>query len=181
MSNIPYPFVDGATQSERITQINDYIGRYSVSLNNMFNNIGIDNLNPALAKRINSSIRNHQPLNEYAPLVRVDKLGEPVEEGLDGVEEMLEEKHREGFVMKPYELEHYEPQEKLATLYTIDEMNGIFFTLGKMLKEYDRKYDFSKTYINKTNLKVLTVLDQWADRDVEGLNSRLDKVAKILK
>ena len=181
MSNIPYPFVDGATQSEQITQINDYIGRYSVSLSDMFNNIGIDNLNPALAKRINSSIRNHQPLNEYAPLVSVDKLGEPVEEGLDGVEEMLEEKHREGFVMKPYELEHYEPQEKLATLYTIDEMNGIFFTLGKMLEEYDSKYDFSKTYINKTNLKVLTVLDQWADKDVEGLKSRLDKVAKILK
>lgn len=181
MSNIPYPFVDGATQSEQITQINDYIGRYSVSLNNMFNNIGIDNLNPALAKRINSSIRNHQPLNEYAPLVRVDKLGEPVEEGLDGVEEMLEEKHREGFVMKPYELEHYEPQEKLATLYTIDEMNGIFCTLGKIDEEYVSKYQFGKTYINKTNLKVLTVLDQWADRDVDGLNSRLDKVKEILK
>ena len=181
MSNIPYPFVDGATQSEQITQINDYIGRYSVSLSDMFNNIGIDNLNPALAKRINSSIRNHQPLNEYAPLVRVDKLGEPVEEGLDGVEEMLEEKHREGFVMKPYELEHYEPQEKLATLYTIDEMNGIFYTLGKMLKDYDSKYQFGQTYINKTTLKVLTVAELLAGKGVASLNSRLDKVEKILK
>lgn len=181
MLQIPYPDINGVTDEERISQINDYLGRYSSSVGNAYNNIGIDNLNPSLANLISSGLQRHQPLNEYASIVRVEESKKPVDEGLDETEDMLEEKHREGFVMRPNELAYYEPQENLATLYTMNEMSEMFLTLAEMLKDYDNKYNFGVKYIKKDGLKVLTVLEILQNKGIAGLNSRLDKVEKNLK
>ena len=156
MLNIPYPDINGATIEERVSQINDYLGRYSSSVGNVYNNIGIDNFNPSLANRINSGLQRHQPLNEYASVAKVDAMRKPIENELKEANQSLDETS----FTKVQAEDRFEP---------ISEYNN-YYTWSEFLENFYKEYDLLKFYR----------IDEIVDKNkllpgygVEGLNSKL--------
>ena len=134
MLNIPYPDINGATIEERVSQINDYLGRYSSSVGNVYNNIGVDNLNPSLANRINNGLQRHQPLNEYAPITKVDAMRKPIENELKEANQTLDETS----FTKTQAEDRFEPISEYNNYYTVAELAENFYQPQKLLENFYR-------------------------------------------
>lgn len=172
MPTIPYPSINGITEDERIKQINDYLGKYSSSLSNSYNNIGIDNLNQSLAEKINKGISHHQPLDLYAPVKSVEESSGIVDDGLEDVENMLEERHRDGYVLSHNDMQYYEPKESLNNLYSISDMRKLFYN----------KTEFENSFVKSEGLKKLSTLEILLGWGVSGFKSKLKELErKILE
>lgn len=66
MSDIPIPMIHGATDSEKIREIESYLSRLSEVLIRELSSIGFQNLSQDLSQKISGAIESHQDLSEYA-------------------------------------------------------------------------------------------------------------------
>lgn len=66
MSDIPVPMIHGATDSEKIREIESYLSRLSEVLIRELSSIGFQNLSQDLSQKINNAVESHQDLSEYA-------------------------------------------------------------------------------------------------------------------
>lgn len=66
MSNIPVPFIQGATDAERVTEIASYLKSLSSAVERELMSIDSSNLNEDLRTRIDSSLTEHQDLSGFA-------------------------------------------------------------------------------------------------------------------
>lgn len=66
MSNIPVPFIQGATDAERVTEIASYLKSLSSAVERELMSIDSSNLNEDLRVRIDSSLTEHQDLTGFA-------------------------------------------------------------------------------------------------------------------
>jgi hypothetical protein len=66
MSNIPIPFIQGATEAEKVTEIASYLKSLSSAVERELMSIDSTNLNGDLRARIESSLTEHQDLTGFA-------------------------------------------------------------------------------------------------------------------
>ena len=66
MSNIPIPFIQGATDAEKVTEIASYLKSLSSAVERELMSIDSTNLNEELRTRIDSSLTEHQDLTGFA-------------------------------------------------------------------------------------------------------------------
>lgn len=66
MSNIPIPFIQGATDAEKVTEIASYLKSLSSAVERELMSIDSSNLNEDLRTRIDSSLTEHQDLTGFA-------------------------------------------------------------------------------------------------------------------
>lgn len=66
MSNIPIPFIQGATDTEKVTEIASYLKSLSSAVERELMSIDSTNLNGDLRARIESSLTEHQDLTGFA-------------------------------------------------------------------------------------------------------------------
>ena len=66
MSNIPVPFIQGATDAEKVTEIASYLKSLSSAVERELMSIDSSNLNEDLRTRIDSSLTEHQDLTGFA-------------------------------------------------------------------------------------------------------------------
>ena len=171
MAQIPFPSINGTTKDERIRQINDYLGKYSSCLSDIYNNIGIENLNQSLAERINKGIFRHQPLSLYAPVKSVEESSGIVDDGLEDVENMLEERCREGYALSHNDMKYYEPKESLNNLYSISDMGNLFYN----------KTELENFFVKSEGLKELSNLEILLGWGVSGFKSKLKNLERRIE
>lgn len=83
MTDIPYPMISDDSVENRINQLLSYLNTMVDSINRVFENIDITNLNKTLAKKINSGITEHQDTSGFTTSVKFEKEFKPYEKELN--------------------------------------------------------------------------------------------------
>ena len=129
MNGIPLPLITEAGAEQRISQIIDHLNALAQETERMFTSIDFKNLNADLANRINSSLTEHQSLEEYASSAKLEK----VREELDG----LVTEHRD-YVNNNF--------------YTQAQMLKTFCTLGYLQANYWEKNEADGYFAKKSGI-----------------------------
>ena len=82
MNGIPLPLITEAAAEQQISQIVDHLNALAQETERMFTSIDFKNLNADLANRINSSLTEHQSLEEYASSAKLEKVREELEDSI---------------------------------------------------------------------------------------------------
>jgi hypothetical protein len=83
MTDIPYPMISDDSIENRINQLLSYLNTMVDSINRMFENIDITNLNKTLAEKIKSGITEHQDTSGFTTSVKFEKEFKPYEKELN--------------------------------------------------------------------------------------------------
>lgn len=79
MNGIPLPLITEAGSEQQISQIVEHLNALAQETERMFTSIDFKNLNADLANRINSSLTEHQSLEEYASSAKLEKVRKELE------------------------------------------------------------------------------------------------------
>ena len=132
MNGIPLPLITEAGAEQRISQIIDHLNALAQETERMFTSIDFKNLNADLANRINSSLTEHQSLEEYASSAKLEKVRKELEDSITRHSEAI----ANGYV-------------SLVTL------SSQLITLGDLHNKYYKKEDADNTFLTPSGAKEL--------------------------
>lgn len=136
MSNIPIPYIQGATDTERVTEIASYLKSLSSAVERELMSIDSSNLNGDLRERIESSLTEHQDLTGFASknyLKNHFYEKDAIETFLDGINNSITKLRDSisGFAKASDVSALAQQVESLAT--TVENLNDYVFDTGSIL------------------------------------------------
>lgn len=124
MNGIPLPLITEAGAEQQISQIVDHLNALAQETERMFTSIDFKNLNADLANRINSSLTEHQSLEEYASSAKLEKVREELAERIA--------QHKQTIA---------------SSFVSLVELNSQLITLGDLHNKYYKKEDADSTFM----------------------------------
>lgn len=91
MTDIPYPMIAQGDAATTVAQIISYLSTLVDSINRMFENIDITNLNANLADKIKSSVTEHQDLSAYATAARLKESADALSSSVSALKQYADE------------------------------------------------------------------------------------------
>lgn len=164
MNGIPLPLITEAGAEQQISQIVDHLNALAQETERMFSSIDFKNLNADLANRINSSLTEHQSLEEYASSAKLEK----VREELDG----LVTEHRD-YVNNNF----YTQAQMLKTFCTLGYLQANYWEKNEADGYFAKKSYADATYAKRESDSYVTVSEY--NELINKLNELTQKVSDL--